>query len=247
MKILSIIPARMGSSRFPGKPLKLINGKPMIQYVFENSKKSKFIDKTIIATCDDEIKNFIISIGGEVIMTSKKHERASDRSYEAMIKLEKKLKKKFDIIVMIQGDEPMITSKMIDKSIKPLIKNKKIGVVNIVSKIKDKKEFNDKNCIKVVKDKDNNALYFSRSPIPFLSKINKRFIKKQVCSIPFRRDTLIYYFRKKLSSLEKIESIDMLRFLENGIKVKLVETDKYTHAVDTLSDIKKVQKLMKRK
>ena len=89
MKILSIIPARMGSSRFPGKPLKLINGKPMIQYVFENSMKSKFIDKTIVATCDDEIKNFIISIGGEVVMTSKKHERASDRSYEAMIKLEK--------------------------------------------------------------------------------------------------------------------------------------------------------------
>ena len=157
MKILSIIPARMGSSRFPGKPLKLINGKPMIQYVFENSMKSKFIDKTIVATCDDEIKNFIISIGGEVVMTSKKHERASDRSYEAMIKLEKKLKKKFDIIVMIQGDEPMISSKMIDKSIKPLIKNKKIGVVNIVSKIKDKKEFNDKNCIKDDKDKDNNA------------------------------------------------------------------------------------------
>ncbi len=247
MKILSIIPARMGSSRFPGKPLKLINGKPMIQYVFEHSQKSKLIDKTIVATCDDEIKNFIISIGGEVIMTSKKHERASDRSYEAMIKLEKRLKKKFDIIVMIQGDEPMISSKMIDKSIRPLIKNKKIGVVNIVSKIKDKKEFNDKNCIKVVQDKNNNALYFSRSPIPFLQKINKAFIKKQVCSIPFRRDTLEYYFKKKLSSLEKIESIDMLRFLENGIKVKLVETDKYTHAVDTLSDIKKVQKLMKRK
>ena len=247
MKILSIIPARMGSSRFPGKPLKLINGKPMIQYVFEHSQKSKLIDKTIVATCDDDIKNFIISIGGEVIMTSKKHERASDRSYEAMIKLEKKLKKKFDIIVMIQGDEPMISSKMIDKSIRPLIKNKKIGVVNIVSKIKDKKEFNDKNCIKVVQDKNNNALYFSRSPIPFLQTINKTFIKKQVCSIPFRRDTLEYYFKKKLSSLEKIESIDMLRFLENGIKVKLVETDKYTHAVDTLSDIKKVQKLMKRK
>ena len=153
MKILSIIPARMGSSRFPGKPLKLINGKPMIQYVFENSMKSKFIDKTIVATCDDEIKNFIISIGGEVVMTSKKHERASDRSYEAMIKLEKKLKKKFDIIVMIQGDEPMISSKMIDKSIKPLIKNKKIGVVNIVSKSRIKRSLMIKIVSKLLKTK----------------------------------------------------------------------------------------------
>ena len=246
MKILAIIPARMGSSRFPGKPLKKINDIPMIQHVFENTKKSKLVDKVIIATCDREIEKLIKSIRGEVIMTSKKHQRASDRCYEAMMKLEKRMHTKFDIIVMVQGDEPMISSKMVDNSIRPLLKDKNLGVVNLISNIADVKEFNDKNCIKVVKDKNNFALYFSRSPIPFKSQFNKKNIKKQVCSMPFKRKILQFYFKKKLSLLEKLESIDMLRLLENGIKIKLVNTPFYTHAVDTQNDIKKVEKLMRK-
>ena len=119
--------------------------------------------------------------------------------------------------------------------------------VNLISNIANVNEFKDKNCIKVVKDKNNFALYFSRSAIPFKSQFNKKNIKKQVCSIPFRRKMLQFYFKKKLSLLEKIESIDMLRLLENGIKIKLVETSRYTHAVDTQSDIKMVEKLMKKK
>ena len=126
MKIISIIPARMGSSRFPGKPLAKINGVPMIQHVYNNVKKNKILSDVVVATCDKVIFDFVKSIKGIAIMTSKKHKRASDRCYEAMRILEKKRKIKYDIIVMVQGDEPMINSRMISDAVKPLLRNKKI-------------------------------------------------------------------------------------------------------------------------
>ena len=246
MKIISIIPARMGSSRFPGKPLAKINGIPMIQHVYNNVKKNKLISEVVVATCDKVIFDFVKSINGVAVMTSKKHKRASDRCYEAMSVLEKKRKIKYDIVVMVQGDEPMINSEMIDASVKPLLKNKKINIVNLICPINNKKDFEDPNFVKVVHDKNYNALYFSRAIIPFTKFKRGIYVRKQVCVIPFRRDFLIKYNKMKPTALEKIESIDMLRLLENGYKVFLVKTKHFAHAVDTKRDLLKVEKYMRK-
>ena len=235
----------MGSSRFPGKPLAKINGKPMIQHVYNNAKKNKLLSDVVVATCDKIIFDFIQSIKGVAVMTSKKHKRASDRCYEAMRILEKKRKTKYDIVVMVQGDEPMINSKMISDAIQPLLKNKKINITNLICPINNRKDFEDPNFIKVIHDKSYNALYFSRSIIPYTKFKKGAYIKKQVCVIPFRRNFLIKYNKMKPSKLEKIESIDMLRILENGYKVFLVNTKRFAHAVDTKKDLHKVEKYMR--
>jgi 3-deoxy-manno-octulosonate cytidylyltransferase (CMP-KDO synthetase) len=146
---------------------------------------------------------------------------------------------------MVQGDEPMIHPNMIKESISPILKNKKINVVNLCGKIKDKKEFYDKNCIKTVCSKTNNALYFSRQPIPW-SGDTKSYLKKQVCVISFKRNFLIRYVKMKSTTLEELESIDMLRILENGFSVYMAKTKYSTFAVDTPSDLKKVEKLLKK-
>ncbi len=244
-KILAIIPARMESSRFPGKPMKKINGIPMIEMVYRNIKKTKNLHDTIVATCNYEIHNYILSINGKSIMTSNKHNRASERCAEALLKYEKKNKCKIDIVVLVQGDEPLIDSNMVHRAIKPLVDDNKILCSNLVGKIKNLNEFNDPNCIKVVSDKKSNAIYFSRLPIPFQKKFNTSNIKKQVCAIPFQRDFLIKYLKMKPTNLEILESIDMLRLLENNIKIKLVKVNKLTQSVDNLNDLKKAEKLIK--
>ena len=245
MEVIAIIPARMGSSRFPGKPMQKILGIPMIGHCYKRAKMCKSLSEVYVATCDKEIDEYIKSIGGKSIITSKSHERATDRTAEAMIKIEKKTGIKTEIIVMIQGDEPMITPKMIEDSIKAF-KDQNINVVNLMSKINSKKEFYDPNEVKVVCDRNNFALYFSREPIPSFSKYGKHnFMMKQVCIIPFRRNFLIRFNKMKETQLEKIESVDMLRILENGIKVKMVETQEETYSVDTKQDLNKVKIKMK--
>lgn len=247
MKILALIPARMNSSRFPGKPLKNILGKPMIQRVYENVKKSKLLSKVVIATCDNEILRFCKKIDANVIMTSKKHTRASDRCEEALRKLEKKTKISYDIIVMVQGDEPMINEKMISEALQPVIKNKNVNVTNLWSRIKNQKEFVDPNCIKVLCDKNNNAIYFSRLPIPGEKYMNNLKTGKQVCVIVFRKAYLYKFVKLKESPLEISESIDMLRFIENDIDVKMIRTKHLSFAVDNKKDLRKVSDLLKTK
>lgn len=243
MNILAVIPARMNSSRFPGKPMKKILGIPMIERVYNNVRKSKIINHTFVATCDLEIHNFILGMGGNSIMTSKKHNRATERTSEALKKIEKKLKKRFEIVVMVQGDEPMITGQMISKVVQPLVKNKKINVSNLMTKVKNKTEFMDLNEPKVVFDYNNYALYFSRCPIPSpWLKFETAF--KQVCAIPFRRNYLLKFNQMKTTSLEILESIDMNRILQSGNKIKMVEIKKYVKSVDTLDDLKEVEKLI---
>ena len=245
MKKIIIIPARMNSSRFYGKPLKLINKTPMIGHVYNKAKLVKQIKEVYVATCDKEIYDYIKSINGDVIMTSKKHDRASDRVAEALKKIEKLKKTKFDLVIMIQGDEPMISSKMIINSIIPF-KDKNCNVVNLITKIKDKKNFYDPNEVKVVFDNNMKAIYFSREPIPSNKKYNKvSFGYKQVCIIPFRRNFLFKFNNLKQTKLEKIESVDMLRLIENNIDIKLVKSTLETYSVDTLEDLNKVAKLMK--
>ncbi len=245
MNKIGIIPARMSSSRFPGKPMETINGIPMIGHCFNRAKLCRDLDEVYVATCDLEIDKYIKSIGGRSIMTKSTHERASDRTSEALIKIEKKLNTKFDIVVLLQGDEPMTTPEMITASIKPMIVDKNIEVVNLYTKIKSIKEFNNPNEVKVVVDKNENAIYFSREPIPSLKKYSKNFPKyKQVCVIPFRREFLIQYNNMKQTNLEIIESVDMLRVIENGKAVKMVYIDDENFSVDTHEDIKLVRKKM---
>ena len=235
----------MESSRFPGKPLKKINGIPMIEMIYKKLSQSLNNKHHLyVATCNHEIHTHIINIGGNSVMTSKKHKRATDRSSEALNKVEIKEKCKYDLVTMVQGDEPLVNNKMIKQSLAPF-KHKDTNVVNLMGKI-GKKDFLDEDCIKVVTNKYNNALYFSRKPIPYLGK-SKSSLFKQICIITFRKKFLKKYIKMKPTPLEILESIDMLRILENGYDIKLVKTNEISIAVDRARDIKKVESFLSKK
>lgn len=244
MNIIALIPARMGSSRFPGKPMVKILGKPMIGHVYERVSQSPLLSLTAVATCDQEIFDYIESIGGVAVMTKDTYERASDRCAEALEKLEKIYKTKYDIVIMVQGDEPMTHPDMIGEAVQPLFDDPEVQVVNLLGKITNQKEFEDRNCIKVVCDLKLNALYFSREPIPTQSKSRNVPMGKQVCVIPFRRDYLIKYTQLEPTPLEIAESVDMMRILEHGTKVRMTPTKYNTQSVDTPADLEKVARLM---
>ena len=245
MKSIAIIPARMGSSRFPGKPLKKIQNIPMIGHCFFRTQMCKELKKTYVATCDQEIKDYVLSIGGNVIMTSDRHERASDRTAEAMIKAEEELKEKIDIVVMVQGDEPMVTPQMITKSLAPFLQDEKINVVNLMAPIQSVEEFENPDEVKVVINNFNDAIYFSREPIPSRRKgFDHVRMLKQVCIIPFRRDYLLKFNSFAETELERVESVDMMRVIENGDNVRMVMSDTDTYSVDTPADLEYVQRKM---
>ncbi len=244
MNILALIPARMGSSRFPGKPMTPIMGKPMIGHVYERVSRNTLLKKTAVATCDHEIADYTRSIGGWVVMTGSHHERASDRCAEALEILEREDGVTYDIVVMVQGDEPMTHPDMISEAVQPMLKDPSIQITNLIGKIESIAEFEDRNCIKVVCDLQSNALYFSREPIPTRAKVAEIPMGKQVCIIPFRRDFLLEYTRMQPTPLEIAESVDMMRVLEHGLKVKMAPTRHFTQAVDTPDDLRKVEQLM---
>ena len=160
MNIVGIIPARMASTRFPGKPLVDICGMPMLGHVYFRSKMAKILNSVYIATCDSDIKKYGDSIGAETVMTLDTHKRATDRTAEAMEKIEKKTSKKIDAVIMIQGDEPMLMPEMINSVAEPLLKDNSVSVVNLMAELKDKKDQTDPNAVKVVTDKNSYALYF---------------------------------------------------------------------------------------
>jgi 3-deoxy-manno-octulosonate cytidylyltransferase (CMP-KDO synthetase) len=244
MKILALIPARMGSTRFPGKPLAPLLGKPMVGHVYERVCTSPLVTLTAVATCDREIYDHISSIGGVAVMTSDRHERASDRCAEALVTLEQSNRERYDIVVMVQGDEPMTHPDMIGEAVTPMMTDDAVSVVNLMAEIRDEAEFTDRNCIKVVCDLNGNALYFSREAIPTRCKIARIPMAKQVCVIPFRRDFLLEYTRMAPTPLEIAESVDMMRILEYGFKVRMIKTRYNTHAVDTPEDLRQVELLM---
>ena len=241
MKIVGVIPARMGSSRFPGKPLAPILGRPMIEHVYRRTALCQTLEAVYVATCDDEIRSAVEAFAGKAIMTSPEHQRASDRVAEAAQHLDA------DIVVMVQGDEPMTMPEMVDQAVAPMLDDPQVQCVNLVKRIEIEEEFLSPNTIKVVMDCEGNALYFSREPIPTRQKLgfDKLPVFKQVCIIPFRRDFLLTYASLKPTPLEEAESIDMLRLLEHGFKVRLVETGYDTHAVDTPADLELVESLMR--
>jgi len=246
MKIIGIIPARMASSRYPGKPMKKIHGVPMIGHCYHRCKMSNILDEVYVATCDEEIREYVEDIGGKAVMTSDRHERASDRTAEAMLEIERMTGDAVDIVVMIQGDEPMTTPGMIDDAVQPLLDDENIKISNLVADIESLEEFEDPNEVKVVLDNQSYAVYFSREPIPSRRKgVADVPMKKQVCIIPFTHDFLLEYNNMEPTPLELIESVDMMRILENRMDVKMIPTEVKTKAVDTEEDLKEVQKLMR--
>ena len=238
MKIVSIIPARMSSSRLPGKPMKKIQGIPMIGHCYLRAKMSHKVDYTYVATCDEEIYSYIKSIGGDVVMTSDKHERATDRCAEAIKIIEKEKIINADYVLMLQGDEPFITPGMIDASIDKVMNSPNIRVTNMYAKLSSQVAFQDPNEVKVVLDKDERAVYFSREPIPSNAKFSREYPKyKQVCTMVFRRDTLFKFNSLQQTDLEIIESVDMNRLISNNIPIHMVYSEAPSISVDTLSDL----------
>jgi 3-deoxy-manno-octulosonate cytidylyltransferase (CMP-KDO synthetase) len=246
-RIVAVIPARMGSSRFPGKPLASLLGRPMIEHVVRRALMCDSLAAVYVATCDEEIRRVVEGFGGSVVMTSAAHERASDRTAEATEILESIHGIESEIVVMIQGDEPMITPNMIEAAVAPMINHPEVVCVNLVRRILNREDYVDPNTIKIVMNARRDALYFSRAPIPALSfeRIEDQPAFKQVCVIPFRCEFLREFARLEPTPLERAESIDMLRAIDHGFPVRLVETEVNTHAVDTIEDLRLVEELMK--
>jgi len=219
-------------------------GKPMIGHVYDRVSQNALLSATVVATCDEEIADYVRTAGGRVVMTGSHHERASDRCAEALEIVEKEDGLTYDIVVMVQGDEPMIRPEMISESVGPMIEDAGIQVVNLLGKISSAEEFKDPNCIKVVCDRHGNALYFSREAIPSTRRGGNVPMLKQVCVIPFRRDFLLEYTRMTPTPLEIAESVDMMRVLEHGLNVRMVPTEYHTEAVDTPADLARVEQLM---
>ncbi len=231
MKKIAVIPARYNSSRFPGKPIFSIKGKPMIQWVFEGVKKSRLIDDIIIATDDERIKDIVLSFNGNVIMTSKTHKTGSDRIGEVLSKIYA------DIVVNVQGDEPMIDGDIVDRLIIEMINDRNADIVTpyVVSDSPG-----DENIVKIVFDDNNYALYFSRSPIPFSFQNEKvYYIHKGV--YVYRSEFLKRFISTPQSYLEKLERLEQLRALCMGAKIKVVKIEKNLISVDRVEDIKKVE------
>ena len=246
MKVLGIIPARMASSRFPNKPMALICGMPMVEHIYKRALLSKLLDEVYVATCDNEILDYVTSIGGNAVLTKNTHERATERSAEALSLIQGLNNEKYDLVIMIQGDEPLIMPEMIDSLVQELKSDKSIEVANLMQELKNQDDINNPNIVKVVKNKENIALYFSREPIPS-SKNYKNNISyyKQLGLIGFTNKSIIDFVSLKPTALEIIESIDMNRFIENHYKIKMVLTSLSSDGVDTPEDCIKANVLMK--
>lgn len=246
MKITAIIPARYASTRFPGKALAEIGGKPMIQHVYERTCQSCLISRVIVATDDQKIADIVNQIGGEAIMTSTDHETGTDRLAEVASGLDS------DIIVNVQGDEPLIASAMIDQAIEPFCNDKSIMMGTLKTRVRCLHDFLSPNVVKVVTDCNGYALYFSRSPLPFFRDkwqdlkddsfaSGKLLCYKHVGLYVYRRDFLLQYASMSPTFLEISEKLEQLRAMENGIRIKVVETDFESIGVDTPDDLQKAQ------
>ena len=236
MKVLGIIPARYASSRFPGKPLIDLKGKTMIQRVYEGAIKSKLIDLLVVATDDTRIRDEVLRFGGNVEMTSEKHNSGTDRCAEVAKKYPE-----YDLIVNIQGDEPLVDFRQLDQLIQ-VFEKESIQIATLATKKITREELENPNRIKIVIDKNNSALYFSRSVIP--NQLNYK--DDGLSSYPFlrhiglyayRRDTLFLIAKLPVSLLEKIESLEQLRWLYNGFSIHVSETTIETPNIDTIEDV----------
>lgn len=249
MKISAIIPARFASTRFPGKALAMIYGKPMIQHVYERTMLSRLVSDVIVATDDERIASVVRTFGGNVTLTSSEHETGTDRLAEVAAKLEP------GIIVNVQGDEPLIDSATIDAAIKPLIADATLQMSTLKVRIVTLESYLSPNVVKVVTDCEGNALYFSRSPIPLCRDCGEtlsdadlasgRLISyKHVGLYVYRSDYLKVFTLLPPSPLEQFEKLEQLRALENGCRIRVVETAHDSIGVDVPADLEKVLKLL---
>jgi len=238
-----IIPARYESSRFPGKPLALINNKPMVIHVYERAIHSKLAQKCIIATDDERIFDCAKKFNANVIMTSKHHKSGTDRVYEVAEKFN------YDIIINLQGDEPLINPDLIDSTIETLENDKQADIATPITPINNKEDIENPNIVKVVFNKNNYALYFSRSKIPFVREehYNKVTYYKHIGLYGYRKRALERFVNLEESNLEKLEKLEQLRALENNIKIKIFITNYNSIGVDTPSDLKKIIELLNNK
>jgi 3-deoxy-manno-octulosonate cytidylyltransferase (CMP-KDO synthetase) len=239
-KTIAIIPARMESSRFPGKPLAKICGHSMIEHVLKRTQLSKILSEVVVATCNEEIVREVERVGGRAVMTKNTHERCTDRIEEAADKVGG------DIIVNIQGDEPFVTPEMIDLAVQPLLDDPSLVCTNLMSRITERESLDDPNEVKVVFDRNYFALYMSREPIPSLRKGGAfDHAWKQICVIPFTIDFLHAFSSLEPTPLEIRESVDMMRAIEHGYKVKMIPCEATGISVDTDADRREAENLMK--
>ncbi|MBF0538665.1 MAG: 3-deoxy-manno-octulosonate cytidylyltransferase [Nitrospirae bacterium] len=233
-KAVAIIPARYGSSRFPGKPLALIHGRPMIQHVYEAASRAVSLNGVIVATDDVRIREVVEGFGGEAMMTARTHSSGTDRIAEVAQGLDA------DIVVNIQGDEPMLRAEMIDQCV-ALLADKRASMATLKKLITNKDEIPDTNVVKVVTDAEGFALYFSRAPIPFCRDTVESLYYKHIGIYIYRREALLALREMPQCMAEMAESLEQLRALHYGYRIKVLETTVQTHAVDTPEDIRKVE------
>lgn len=243
MKFLAVIPARFQSTRFPGKPLALIGGKPMLQHVYVRVKQSSLFEEVIIATDDERIKKDAESWGAKIEMTSPNHPSGTDRCAEAA---EKFTASNYDVVVNIQGDEPFINGEPLKLLVK-LFENKEVEIATLLQRIKNEEDIHNPNVVKAVTATDKKVLYFSRSAIPFIrDKVSEKWLEtynfqKHIGIYAYRKEVLKEIVKLKPSSLELAESLEQLRWLENGFNIYAEETDYKMLAVDTPEDLKKAE------
>lgn len=239
MKILGIIPARYESSRFPGKPLADICGKPMIYWVYNQAKKVDDFYDVYVATDDERIEKACLENDMKVIMTSKNHKTGTDRIGEVASKIDA------DLYVNIQGDEPLIESETIRQAILPFYENNELEITNLMTKIKNPVDAINSTIPKVITNKENIGIYLTRAMAPYPKGSIDYSFYKQVCVYGFKPNALKFYCESERGKIESIEDIEILRFIEAGYKVKYIEVDSDTVAVDTKKDLDKVISIIK--
>ncbi|NHA03899.1 3-deoxy-manno-octulosonate cytidylyltransferase [Mucilaginibacter sp. HC2] len=241
MKVLGIIPARYASSRFPGKPLVDIGGKSMIQRVYEQAKKCSGLSEVIVATDDDRIFNHVLAFGGVAVMTADTHQSGTDRCAEVAL-----LHPEYDVIINIQGDEPFIDPEQISK-LAACFTDKETQLATLIKRIKTEEELFNTNSPKVVVNKLSEAVYFSRSALPHIrGQEPENWLEfytffKHIGIYGYRADILQQITKLSVSSLEKAESLEQLRWIENGYRIKVAETELETYAVDVPEDLLKLK------
>ncbi len=240
MRVVAIIPARYASTRFPAKALADIHGKPMIQHVYERTQMADLIDEVIIATDDERILAAAHNFGAQAMLTSVHHETGTDRLAEVAEKLPD-----VDLIVNVQGDEPMIEAEMIDTAIAPLLEHADISMGTLMAHIDTQEDFVNPNVVKVVTDQRGMALYFSRSPIPHLRDADPDAIRadgyKHIGLYVYKRDFLLRYPHLEPTPLEQTEKLEQLRALEHGYRIHVALTTHQSMGVDTPEDLEKVK------
>ena len=237
MKILGVIPARFKSSRFPGKPLADIHGKPMIAHVYENAMKVSQFDKVLVATDDERIASECTKHKMQFVMTSTEHKTGTDRVAEVAEK------HAADFYVNIQGDEPLVSPDTIESAIQPVISSTDFDAINLMTEIRESSDLVNSTVPKVVVNIKNEAIFFSRSPIPYPKNKRPKYYK-QVCVYVFKRDALKRFVSLERGPIEQSEDIEMLRFLENRMTVRMVEVHEDSVAVDTAADLEIVRNII---